>query len=204
MQEQARGGVAVAVGRRESPVRRRLRRNYREAAERAAWVERHADHLAGFSVREFVLRSGPPKLTLETRAAARASLARREAVTMAGAGYVAWLAATNPEALAEFWRDAKRDDEAALADDGSLDAWNRSFARIERAHARDQRRPTPPVVHMPLVVRRPSCEVRRGRAARPGRRRRSSVSRDDGGAEPGEPEHPAGWADARRIAGVVA
>ena len=49
----------------------------------------------------------------------------------------------------------------------------------------------------PGALRR-SCEAHRGRAPRPGRRRRSAVSRDDGGSDSPDSDGPAGRADARR------
>jgi hypothetical protein len=171
--------------------------------ERARWVERAAEGEYGFNVRELVLTHSPRELTVETFAAARASLARRTPVTALGAAYVVWLAATDADGLAEFWR------EAALADREAAgatfeEAWDRGFRRLERGCRRERRRAVRRISpRRPAVRCRVARGVRRGRAARPGRTRRSSVSRDDGGSglEDPDPDGPAARAQARRDSG---
>jgi len=175
-----------------------------DALERARWVESAASETYRFDVREWVLKHPPPELTVETFAAACASLARREPVTAPGAAYVVWLAATDPDGLAEFWR------ESALADREATGAtfeedWDRGFRRLERGCRRERRRAVRRISpRRPTVRSRVARGVRRGRAARPGRTRRSSISRDDGGGsglEDPDPDGPAARAKARRDSG---
>jgi hypothetical protein len=164
--------------------------------ERARWVERAANAKYGFSVRGHVLTRRPPKLTTETFAAACASLARRTPVTPAGAAYVVSLAATDPDGLAKLWRDAALADRAA-AGETFAEGWDRGFRRLERGRRRAARRISP---RGPAARCRAARGVRRGRAARPGRTRRSAVSRDDGGSGLEDPDSdgPAARAEARR------
>jgi hypothetical protein len=167
-------------------VPRHLRRSFDLAARRAEWVRRHADCIYGFDVREHV-RVHPPVATLESVSSALACLGRREAVTPAGAGYVVWLAAFDPEGLARLFRDGKRVDQVS----GTFEqCWDRGFRAIERAHenARDRARERPTGQRPLGVVRRRICGARRGRAARPARRAgRASSSRDGGGSDDSEP-----------------
>lgn len=186
---------------RARSTRSRARKRWRQdAVERAEWVECSAEAEYGFSVREHVLTRRPPKLTTETLIAARASLARREPVTPPGAAYVVWLAATDPDGLAQFWHDAVLADRDPVR--GTFDEmWDRGFLRLEFAARREARRiARRPSTCAPALVRRSSPTVRRGRAGRRGRTRRSAVSRDDGsGLDDPDSDGPAARADARLL-----